>query len=133
MRTSILTLLVLPTAAWPQSFVPERFREEARFGSWTVLCDSFDDMGGVTYFECAATPGGQIFVRTVDNGFMFVAPGTAEVVGISTTPCQARQCSSALSRDDLLTGVQLGVTVDGASVVASGLDEAMGEMGRLVD
>ncbi|MEO1154563.1 MAG: hypothetical protein AAFV31_15440 [Pseudomonadota bacterium] len=110
MRILILAL-IFPAHAL--AFSPEKMRTEETFGAWTVVCDSVDDMGGITYFDCAATPAPGIYLRATPADAMLIARAGATLTGLPMTPCAAGQCSPSLdpaSMETLLPDVRANCT-----------------------
>lgn len=130
MRNLLVFAALFPATAF--AFSPDDMREEASFGAWTVVCESLDDMGGVTYTDCAATPTDGVFARGVDDGAMLIVPAGAAVQGLPVTPCDHGACSAVLDAQSMLDAFEAGVTIDGATIDPAGLSDALREVARLL-
>lgn len=128
MRTLLIALL-LPAQAL--AFSPEQMRTEETFGAWTVICDSVDDMGGITYFDCAATPAAGVYVRATPETTTLVARAGTTLTGLPMTPCAFGRCSPTLdpaSMETILPDVQ----ANGTPLDPSGFAEAFSAINRLL-
>ncbi|MEL6644035.1 MAG: hypothetical protein AAFQ79_08880 [Pseudomonadota bacterium] len=128
MRFLILALL-LPLPALALS--PEQMRVEARFGAWTVLCDSVDDMNGRIFFDCWAKGAPGLYARATTTQATLVArPGT-KLTGLPISPCPKGSCTPPLDLASLLT-ILGDVQADGTPLDPTGFAEAFTAINRLL-
>ncbi|MEO0691567.1 MAG: hypothetical protein AAFY90_01680 [Pseudomonadota bacterium] len=121
--------LILPAPAL--AFSPEQMRVEQSFGAWTVLCDSVDDMGGITYFDCTATPAPGVYLRATPGAATLVARNGATLTGLPMAPCPAGQCSPTLDPASMET-LLADVKANGTPLNPNGFPQAFAEINRLL-
>ena len=125
----------------------ERYGDEGRLGDWIVLCDSEDDMGGTTYFDCvvrsASAPA--IVISDLSGGPVLSvdgASGDARLLvadlAFDFDACPAAACRFDGTVSDFVDLVSVHAAVletgtERADLSAAGIGEAVAHAIGLVD